>query len=1506
MSTLLSNPKKLVVDSSITPDSIDVTSGASNSNSDQEQDNDEPVTAHWITLKKVSSVVFNSSFKLKYGKISTFTLLADFMVFGTKKGYAVIFDYNQNIKGVLGEDDKKVLSSGSVTSLAISLDSTYIATGHEYGHIFLWDVTHISNSKTIAPLIIVEPLTINDKLNGKEGHLLNKSINHLFFLNRRHTGFVSVDVDGLVLFHNGYRSIFGYNYRSLKILGLSDLDFTFNQTNNHNVNIKTNSNYSTIDNKKIGYLDKKFKSYVFGCSPLPLCQDKSKIDNLNLLAIITSSALLVISITPKLTTHVKLGKPKLVSSNSNARLTTCLSWYPELSTKLPNGSRRKTGARLAYCFSNVLTVLELDTVQELKDLEQSIEEGSNEDLEQINVVIVSKKRWVCDESILSVMWFNTKILLVLTISSKILVIDSGLIKFKLNSAKELRLITSIDAISNHASYNNYMKNLIPISEVSTSEININNRLSLFNTYDYTMKTFKRNIFLLTENSKIIMGFLINWEKCLVELVSKSKKINNEQYLVKALRECLGFYTGECDLVRYSLPDDDMTRKQLIQSHLIDLIFLNLRTWFQADSMLKLHEDTLDNVNSFFDNEDPQADSRDDEIQLETFSEDPKVRRIAGLQNLLVIVFEACVSMRSSRDIYEEVFEFFEDTSYLKSIFFKVLGNFIFSKQINELTPKILKELIIFYSTGINNNHDWSDVDRLEQMICLLNVKDMDLDLIISLCNKYSLIDSKIFIWNSLLRDYTGPLMDFMNLIKKVLYNSDYYTDLQLQNLKTQAFKTYTYLSYVLTDRQYPLEKLILGGEAEIRKVKTSIYSILFSGSSLEWPPNSGEVFFVTDNPINEPSFPYLYLLFRYDTEKALLMLNEVFEDDFLNEEAIAAPAAYVTNDHGNSLKTDDTGDFKISRQYIIEILFDVFRENRDISDLRNQIYLSIFILRNYPKYSQFIRLNDLSLDNLIEKVCNVNQLDEVEQNIAALRNDCELSLQSLLSTYRPTNLNDELIYYFEKSKFYNLLFNLYRVERKSSRLFQLWINEKSSLTEKFNNFEIIQLCFGLVVKDNNLSELQKLTKQIELNFKVLVLEGNLKDLIKVLIKYNHQFNKKIYSLNDEKLQFEYLSALFEIVFGDSKSIQNDLVVDEEDIIAYVSLLCRFNTVEAVNFLKKTNPSFFSPAINEKFISLFKYHKIIEGLIYITFEIENNYSKTLDEVTSYLGSRVLSELETKEDVQSTFNAKDLEKNLWRYLSVAVNACRIVTSKNSNEGETLWIKLNSSVNQLIRKVEKTPVSPPKLKDRESIIYLLKRILQDIFISLINTNFQNDSNTNTVYNDAFLRIFNQFLDNTSSDDKASTTPTTLSDVKEIINDIFFLNVYQQESLKVTLNLYNREVLKHLQAIEIENAKGITMNGIGCTGCGKRIWGRKISTKIFQNWEDFKRKKLEYLIQNGKKVNSSDYVGNFEYKDDLWKELKVVIFKCGHGYHLQCIENLGGKEGDLLCVVCHAKEEE
>lgn len=321
-------------------------------------------TIRWTKLRKISSQIFSESASGIYGK-PTCVLAAALIAIGTSRGLILVFDYHQNLKFIIGKNTKAA-ESGEITSLAVSADFSFMAAGHSKGHIFTWDL-----AKPTAYNFHISPISMN--FVGKprhDGHLEGSNIIHLSFVGKRHSALVSGDAKGMAFSHNIVRSLVTRSVHTKRIMG------------------RYPQPHLTLGTKHK-------PTALLACSPLPLGTMVQPTDDMCLVAIMTPYLLAIVSILPSPQTEFKTGRPASVSNEMG--LSGALAWFPALKS---TGSTTETNPRLAYCWSNVLTIMEVVTIKKYENSTSA---------KDISLNFTSLKRYVGDEAIVSIQWISRQV-----------------------------------------------------------------------------------------------------------------------------------------------------------------------------------------------------------------------------------------------------------------------------------------------------------------------------------------------------------------------------------------------------------------------------------------------------------------------------------------------------------------------------------------------------------------------------------------------------------------------------------------------------------------------------------------------------------------------------------------------------------------------------------------------------------------------------------------------------------------------------------------------------------------------------------------------------------------------------------------------------------------------------------------------------------------------------------------------------------------------------------------
>ncbi|RCK54865.1 Vacuolar protein sorting-associated protein 8 [Candida viswanathii] len=811
---------------------------------------------------------------------------------------------------------------------------------------------------------------------------------------------------------------------------------------------------------------------------------------------------------------------------------------------------------------------------------------------------------------------------------------------------------------------------------------------------------KRRILCSNATTSLFIGQLLGWADILVNKLS-------EEAFADALSIADNYYnssnSGKLTIV--GLPRDKKQRGELIQPYLV-----------------KIMKESLPHL----------------------FSESDKKSYISLCLNIIAYINDI--------ELLEQLYDVVDDDA----VYFQSLEPLILSGNIISLPPVVLKKLVQFYIKEQNG-------DLLTEIVCTLDIKTLDIDLTIQLCNEFHLKECLIYIWNFVLHDYATPLMEFLEELEK----GDAVDD----------FRVYAYMAYILTGRQYPTDRF-LEDENAARK---AVCDILFSSTAIENIPCL--------NP--DTIFPYLFTLLKFNSFEMLSTLNEFFEDPFLNE------------------------DPRLTRQYLIETLLDIYEINDEEFTQFDKCQLLIFISRNYPKYSQFLRLSESTLFEVIDSLCQNQNPTIVE--------DCELGLLSLLPVYDGQDYDEFIIEKLEMAKYYNVLISIYRSEGKYSNALETWL-KKENQNGGQGDGQLSNLLESSFVSSKNASDRLNLVKIIRENFeKFMKLDDQ---FIRLIERFTPNLHLEVLNLSPESdtYVFSYLRELFKIS-------QTDLTAY---LTKYLELLIVYDTDQVIPFVETWEDKFEYGEV----YGICEKNEITEAQ---TILLVNNhkYEQALDVIIQAMNKSLPSTKETQE----------VFAKLLRLSFATIEPPSMAQELN----QKLWIIL---INHLV-----------ELSHNQDVHDFINECIHDSFI------FMNNNKNDT----SFFEILNKFIID-SNDQK------TLSNIKKILHQVFISYSTDSEILKVIKYMLNKDIYKKMNDVKDKTLEGWIIENLRCSCCDLKIVGKGVDlSEHYLAYEEREKQKIWKL--------SSSTINSF-------KELSIIFFSCGHGYHKKCLKNLLVNN---YCVICN-----
>ncbi|KAJ2968155.1 hypothetical protein NQ176_g9316 [Zarea fungicola] len=997
----------------------------------------------WTRLQKLNMQAFSESGRRNFGSPTCLAVSAT-IVLGTSKGIILVFDYSQNLKLIIGPGTKAV-ESGPITAIAVSADHTTIAGGHASGNIFTWDT-----SRPSRPFLTIPHLEHAEAQHRTtDGHVSNVSVIHLGFLGTRHTALVSADDRGMAFSHLATRGTgaLGRSVKTTRILG----------------------RYPDAP-KPVGKPVKP--STVLAFASLPLGNVERATDIMGLTAMLTPYLLVIVSTTPVAQTQHKSARPKDVPAHST--MSGCLAWFPAVKLKTPDPVTETniSKVKLAYCWSNVLTVLDVSEVP------------SDDDSQAPSLKFKARSRWKCEESIVAVQWLSRSVLTVLTISQRLIVLED----------RTMRMTEAFDLMQRYMYHMDLFSKQLHTLVERLDEEDPSMHGVVADAFYMSFKAYKGRIFLLGFN-EVSLGALSNWADRLIAMMEHGDYVG-------AIQLATSYYTGDADKLTVGLPEDQNQRHSMVKDKVLEIISASLKFAF--------------------------AQRRKDRSAADD----------AHLKQLAETCFVACLNIDNVDFLLDEMFEWYEEAD-TPGIFLEVLESYILDGSIVFISPVVVKAMVSYYAA-----QGWES--RLEEMICHMETATLDLDQITLLCKQHSLYDALTYVWNQAIRDYVTPMVELLSLLVPLITNGhfsgesvgeDYYS--------INVVKIFPYLSYTLTSRIYPNGETM--DEDIAIQAKAEIYWFFFSGQTITWPKGTGKKFLTCPGEDEEPSFPYLRLILRYDAPSFLSALNEAFEDPFLND----SPDKKMNGASPMDMPEEQIFGQTINRQYILSILLDVM--NPEDFAPTDTIYLDMFIARNLPKFPQYLLFSGSTLSKVLQGLCNYPGQDLAE--------DAQLSAEYLLSVYHPTDTT-ALLPQFKQAGFYRILKNIFKADRQFGTLIRTYFEDPDDQDQVF---ECIAGCLRLstelgVQKRNDIREaiLEHAKDLLELSPEksAVVLAGETTETQKHILES---------ATDSPERQFAYLKTLLD---SEREKLPKEVAPDRYLIEQYVRLMCTFEPSHVSDYINR--------------------------------------------------------------------------------------------------------------------------------------------------------------------------------------------------------------------------------------------------------------------------------------------------------------------------------------------------
>lgn len=1329
-----------------------------------------------------------------------------------------------------------------MTSISVSADHTIVAGGHASGNIFTWDI-----AKPAKPFLHITPVDRRRSIET-DGHGFEVPVLHLGFLGTRHTALVSADDKGMAFSHLATRGLgsVSRNVRTTRILGRYPDDTP-----------------SAVRQRK--------PSAVLAFSPLPLGNAEHASDTIGLVAMLTPYLLVIVSTTPIAQTQYKTSRPKEVAAHG--AMSAALAWFPSIKLKTQNSaaSEKSSKVKLVYCWSNILTILE---VVEVEPSESSGKEAS------ASLQFRPCSRWQAEEAIVGLQWLSRSVLAVLTITQQLVILEESSLQLTDSSDLIQRHIYHVDLFSQQL---NQLVDQLDGDDASMHGV-------VADAFYMSFRAYKGRLFLLGFN-EISFGTLSNWADRLLALMEQGNFIG-------AIQLATAYYDGEADKVTVGLPEDDTSRHNLVREKLLEMMSASLKYAFGKN-----------------------VEARTRQVEQ------------AELEELANACFAACISMGEMDFLFEDAYSWYQDGE-AEGIFLETLEPHIMASEVEVIPPSVIKSMIDHY-------RDKGLEKRLEEMICNLDSGTMDIDQITSLCKENNLYDALLYVWNQALGDYTSLLLGLLDLTRQPNGVHSHPEAYSTEERNKTAAKIFPYLSYILTGRVYPTGRQMSEDKALV--AKAAIYHFFFSGRSHGFPSQ-------THSTATRTTFRNLRKILDYDASSFLSMLNEAFEDAFLN-----GSHGRVIEEAAGQLTEEQTFDLSVNRQCIVEILLKVMTPPD--YEPEDTVYLDMFIARNLPKFPQFILLSGQILHRVLVGLCNFPDEDVAE--------DCQLSVEYLLSMYQPPDLSS-LIPLITKARFHRVLKSIYRADEQYARLLQTCFDD-------YQNPDAVFDCIGDCLRPRvGLSEIQvKDVKAVIIERAHDLVATDVTKAASTIEKYAPELHSTLLdALNrDEASQFQYLQTVFE---PSEQSAEDRSVFQRTSnrgfVEQYVRLLCDYNPRHVSGYVEKLKAGDLRL---EEVLPALEKSGVIDAAV-VLLARDGKVRDAIERLTQHLSTLEAALLGLLEGASISPDAaniqettRDLVESIQKYTRIGIWLCQgqtksaqlriqaqlkqVKRSKSINEDlsldEILWLDLIDAVVAVTKNInevlegewmkstegegESTVTSNNTVSSPENskIVKELRKTVQETFTALLATTSAPRIDDVRRQDVSFLRVLRAFLS------RASLSSPSLSNLRAVLATIFSAYAYEESLLALANRLLDKDLFVHVTEADNLRRRGWRPLGQVCEGCGRRVWGPGAGSYIWDAWQRSNEERFEMAQQRqagragenhttevasqgkgkgamshqrgGKSWSGHDAevrsritsvmeagvdVDNEMAKEDIGP---LVVFSCRHLFHRKCLQEMQGPQG-------------
>ncbi|KAM0745686.1 hypothetical protein T439DRAFT_307526 [Meredithblackwellia eburnea MCA 4105] len=842
---------------------------------------------------------------------------------GTDKGWCLVFDFGQNLRGVIGNEGV-VKESGAITSLALSSDHTFLLTGHIAGHIHLYSLL-----APTTPHRSVPPVLLPQILSGrKEGHLLGTRITNVGFVGARHSLVVSADEKGLSFGHE-LRRVMGLKATDIvRLLGRYPDPSSLPPSSPSLSASKPSSPVPSSPTPVQGPTPRS-RSSILSLSPLPLGPSPHPSDIHSLIAIQTRRKLVVVGMKPEARTWWRCLSSATVSSagekdgeEGDQEGEGGSAWWPSSSSGLVVGGEAKSGIdekeKEAQGTDPVLAFAwgrKVRFVAVRRRTGVGAEEGAGAKMGGGIEFVEESGMLELERSVKGLQWYNERILFILT---------NGWVEVWDRESKKL---LGRDPCSGVAGMG--------------------------------FKVHKQKLFLLTPTD-VRVSTLLSWADRILSLMQPST-------ILSAIDLTTSYLLGLIDSSTISLPPVPAARHSIVAPKLREILNASLEFVFSEERLrdgshadgevmqalfaglvgtcvraaLALGEES--DISWLFDDLYDRYESNGIEgiflREIEPFVLEGAVHALPpSVSQRLIIIHEERGEFEAAERVIWHVDPRFVDINQAlgmcrrRGMYDAMV--YVYTRCLRDSVAPLVEFLGLIKRIGEVRRRRPRWVGQGE---------DQDIE------------DDGGSIATA------GSGTTSTQPARRAEHHD-------VESTVPDAYKVYAYVSLALSGLSFPSKDPLPYDEANL--ARNSLYSFLFSGSTRSWPEGGGgkPVLVGEDDVVGEPLYPYIRALLRFDAEAMLDALDLAFEDSYLEDDIPGRPVSRQQ-----------------IIELLLEVMTAGGGPPGDSEFTPvDRTFFDIFVARNLPKYPQFITLPSKTLQGILVRLATDQDQSTVDDRQLAV------------------------------------------------------------------------------------------------------------------------------------------------------------------------------------------------------------------------------------------------------------------------------------------------------------------------------------------------------------------------------------------------------------------------------------------------------------------------------------------------------------------------------------------